>query len=183
MKKKVNNALYATTISIGASRPKQMIWYLVNIFFFKNSLNIFSGLKVSLLRMFGAKMGLGIVIKPSVNIKYPWKLEIGDYCWIGEDVWIDNLSNIVMGQSVTISQGALILTGSHDYTRESFDFLSKSIVLEEGTWIGACAIVVGGVVCKSHSVLGAGSIAIKDLQPYTIYHGNPAIAILTRNIT
>ncbi len=124
--KKVNNALYATTIVVGASRPKQLLWYLVNIIFFKNSLNIFSGFKVFLLRSFGAKLGNGVVIKPRVNIKYPWKLTIGDHCWIGEEVWIDNLSDVIIGASVTLSQGALILTGSHDHTKETFDFISLS---------------------------------------------------------
>jgi putative colanic acid biosynthesis acetyltransferase WcaF len=87
--KQVNNASYKTTIDIGASRPKQWLWYFVNVIFFKNPLNIFSSSKVLLLKLFGAKLGKGIVIKPSVNIKYPWKLVAGDDTWIGEKVWID----------------------------------------------------------------------------------------------
>lgn len=180
--KKVNNALYKTTIVVGASKFKQVIWYLVNVFFFKNSLNISSGLKVALLKMFGAKIGKGVVIKPGVNIKYPWKLSVGEYCWIGEEVWIDNLSDVIIGNSVTISQGALLLTGSHDHTRETFDFLSNTIILEDGVWIAARAIVFGRVTCKSHSILGMNSIADKNMDAYTIYKGNPAIAVGKRNI-
>src|SRR5688500_8325145 len=80
--KQVNNALYKTTIQIGASGLKQMLWYFVNIIFFKNPFVIISSLKVSLLKLFGSKIGKGVVIKPAVNIKYPWKLQIGNYCWI-----------------------------------------------------------------------------------------------------
>ena len=145
-RKKVNNGLYQTTIQIGASKPKQLLWYVVNIIFFKNPFNIFSGLKVALLKSFGASVGVGLLVKPGVNIKYPWKLFIGDHCWIGEEVWIDNLSDITMGNSVTLSQGAMLLTGSHDHTKEKFDFISFPITLEEGAWIGAKAVVFGGVV-------------------------------------
>jgi putative colanic acid biosynthesis acetyltransferase WcaF len=134
------------------------------------------------LKLFGAKLGQGVVIKPSVNIKYPWKLRIGDHSWIGEEVWIDNLSDVIIGNNVTISQGALLLTGSHDHSRETFDFISYPIVLEDGAWIGANAIVFGGVTCKSHSVLGINSVAEKNLEPYIIYKGNPAIPVIERII-
>src|ERR1700679_2470182 len=115
--KKVNNAAYKTSIKINVSKLKQVVWYFVNILFFKNAVNISSGSKVFLLKMFGAIIGNGVVIKPAVNIKYPWKLKIGNNSWIGEEVWIDNLSNVVIGENVTLSQGALILTGSHDHTK------------------------------------------------------------------
>ncbi|HTE11338.1 MAG TPA: WcaF family extracellular polysaccharide biosynthesis acetyltransferase [Chitinophagaceae bacterium] len=181
-RKKVNNGLYQTTIQIGASKPKQLLWYVVNIIFFKNPFNIFSGLKVALLKSFGASVGVGLLVKPGVNIKYPWKLFIGDHCWIGEEVWIDNLSDITMGNSVTLSQGAMLLTGSHDHTKEKFDFISFPITLEEGAWIGAKAVVFGGVVVGSHSILGINSVAEKKMDPYLIYKGNPAVPVLERNI-
>ena len=180
--KKVDNSLYKATISIGASTFKQVLWYFINIFFFKNSLNVFSSLKVFLLKLFGAKIGSGTVVKPSVNIKYPWKLRVGKNVWIGEETWIDNLSDVIIGDNVTLSQGALLLTGSHDFTKESFDFLSYPITLEEGVWIGAKAVVFGGVTCKTHSILGINSVAEKDLEPYVIYKGNPAVPVIVRNI-
>lgn len=180
--KKVNNALYKVTIDIGAGSVKQLAWYLVNILFFKNPFNIFSGTKVTLLRLFGARLGKGVLIKPSVNIKFPWKLSIGDHCWIGEGVWIDNLSPVTMGESVTLSQGALLLTGSHDHTKETFDYLSAPITLEDGVWIGAKAVVFGGVTCATHSILGLNSVAERNLEPYMIYKGNPAIPVLKREI-
>ncbi|MBS1659724.1 MAG: WcaF family extracellular polysaccharide biosynthesis acetyltransferase [Bacteroidetes bacterium] len=181
-RKKVDNSSYRTTIDIGASRVKQLLWYFVNIIFFKNSFNILSSVKVSLLKVFGARLGQGVVVKPSVNIKYPWKLQVGDHTWIGEEVWIDNLSDVVIGSNVTLSQGCLLLTGSHDHTRTTFDYLSRPIVLEDGVWIGARAVVGGGITCRSHSILGINSVAEKDLEPYTIYKGNPAVPVITRTI-
>ncbi|HVS95268.1 MAG TPA: WcaF family extracellular polysaccharide biosynthesis acetyltransferase [Puia sp.] len=182
LRKQVDNSAYRTSIDIGASRFKQTLWYFTNIIFFKNSFNIFSATKVGLLRVFGARLGKGVVVKPSVNIKYPWKLQIGDYSWIGEEVWIDNLSEVAIGRNVTLSQGCLLLTGSHDHTRTTFDFLSNPITLGDGAWIGARAVVFGGVTCGSHSILGINSVAEKDLDPYTIYKGNPAIPVITRTI-
>lgn len=181
-RKQVNNSLYQTSIQIGASKFKQVVWYFINIIFLKNTFFPLSSLKVVLLKMFGAKIGNGVVIKPAVNIKYPWKLSIGNNSWIGEEVWIDNLSGVIIGSNVTVSQGALLLTGSHDHTKETFDFISNPITLEDGAWIGAKAVVYGGVTCKSHSILGILSVAEKDLQPYTIYKGNPAVPVLERII-
>ncbi len=183
LRKQVDNSSYRTSIDIGASRLKQISWYCANIIFFKNPFIIMSSLKIRLLKFFGAKLGKGVVIKPAVNIKYPWKLQVGDYSWIGEKVWIDNLSEVVIGANVTLSQGSLLLTGSHDHTRVSFDFISYPILLEDGVWIGARAVVFGGVTCRSHSILGINSVAEKNLEPYTIYKGNPAVPVLTRKIS
>ena len=181
-RKKVNNALYSASLDIGASKFVQIIWYLVNIIFFKNPFNIFSGSKVWLLRRFGATIGKGVNIKPCVNIKYPWKLIVGNDAWIGEEVWIDNLSQVTIGNSVTLSQGSMLLTGSHDHTKETFDSIYLPIVLEDGAWIGAKAIVFGGVTAASHSILGMNSVAEKNLEPYIVYKGNPSVPVIERTI-
>ena len=110
--KKVNYALYKTTLVIGASSLKQVLWYFTNILVLKNSMVPFSGIKVFLLRAFGAVVGDRVIIKPCVNIKYPWKLKIGNDSWIGEGVWIDNLAKVVIGNNVCLSQGAMLLTGN-----------------------------------------------------------------------
>jgi putative colanic acid biosynthesis acetyltransferase WcaF len=127
-----------------------------------------------LLKLFGANLGKSIVIKPNVNIKYPWFLEIGDNCWIGEGVWIDNLAKVIIGNNVCLSQESYILTGSHNYKKKSFDLILGEIILEDGVWIGAKAIVCPTVICKTHSVLAVGSVANYNLLPYSIYQGNPA---------
>ncbi len=164
------------------SKLKILIWFFFNAFFLKNKYNPFSGLKVGVLKMFGAKIGKGVVIKPSVSVKYPWKLKIGDYTWIGEEVWIDNLDDVKIGSHVCISQGALLLCGNHNFKKASFDLMVKPIVLEDGVWVGAKSMVTQGVVCKTHSVLSVQSVATSDLEPYSIYQGIPAVKIRERKI-
>ncbi|MBC8034537.1 MAG: colanic acid biosynthesis acetyltransferase WcaF [Chitinophagaceae bacterium] len=168
---------------IGASRSKQFAWYFTNILFFMNPLNPSSALKIHILKIFGSKLGQGTIIKPGVNIKYPWKLIIGDHCWIGEKVWIDNLAVVEMGNNVCISQGAMLLTGNHDYKSPKFDLIVKPILLMDGAWVGAKGLVGPGVTIESHAVLAAMSVANKDLSAYTIYQGNPAIAVRQRIIS
>ncbi|MEQ8552207.1 MAG: putative colanic acid biosynthesis acetyltransferase [Cyclobacteriaceae bacterium] len=161
---------------------KRTLWYFTNILFFKNAWNPSSGLKVLLLRLFGAKIGKGVRINPSVNIKYPWYLEVGDHAWIGENTWIDNLTTVKIGSNCCLSQGALLLTGNHDYKKSTFNLIVKPIVLEDGAWVGAKAVVCPGVTMKSHSILSVGSTATKDLEPYGIYQGNPAVKVRERKI-
>ncbi|MDD5202065.1 MAG: WcaF family extracellular polysaccharide biosynthesis acetyltransferase [Sulfurimonas sp.] len=168
--KKFDNSSYKP-----ANKIKIILWYFTNMFIFKTMLPIPSSIKAKVLRVFGAKMGNGVVIKPNVSIKYPWFLSIGDNCWIGEDVWIDNLAFVTICNNVCLSQGSYLLTGSHDYKKEAFDLILGEIVLEDGVWIGAKATVCPSVSCKSHSVLAVGSVATKDLEEYGVYQGNPAV--------
>lgn len=168
---------------VGGGRLKVVTWYFINALFLNCSWNPSSGLKVRLLRIFGAKVGKEVVIKPSVNVKYPWNLSIGDYSWIGENVWIDNLVQVTVGSNVCISQGAMLLCGNHNYKRQTFDLMVKPIVIEDGAWVGARSTVCPGVTMHSHSVLAVGSIASKDLMPYSIYRGNPAVKVAERVMT
>jgi putative colanic acid biosynthesis acetyltransferase WcaF len=164
----------------GGNAPKRLLWYYVNIFFVKSSLFPFNGFKAFLLRSFGARIGNNVTIKPGVNIKYPWNLTIGDNTWLGENVWIDCLVPVTIGHNVCISQGAVILTGSHNYKRTSFDLMVLEVVLEDGVWIGAGAMVNAGVTAATHAVLTSDSVATKNLEPYTIYQGNPAVKTRSR---
>jgi putative colanic acid biosynthesis acetyltransferase WcaF len=168
--------------AIGAGKTKQALWYFTNVLFFINPLNPLSGLKCWLLKCFGAKLGRGVIIKPGVNIKYPWKLVTGDHCWIGESAWIDNLGKVTLGNHVCISQGAMLLTGNHNYTKASFDLMVKEIILEDGVWIGAKAVVCPGVTAFSHAMLSVASVATKNLEAYSIYSGNPAVMLKQRVI-
>ena len=159
---------------------KRILWYYVNLIFFKSGWFPFYGVKVLLLKLFGASIGSEVLIKPFVNIKYPWFLTIGDHVWIGENVWIDNLAQVTIGNNVCISQGALLLSGNHDYKSISFDLMVSPITLEDGVWICAKAVVCSGVTCYSHSIVNAGSIATQNCEANCIYKGNPAIKIKTR---
>jgi len=158
----------------------RMLWYLTNELFFRSGLFPASTIKCRILRHFGAKVGKGVVIKPHVNIKYPWRLTIGDHCWIGEGVWIDNLADVIMESHVCISQGAMLLTGNHNFRLPTFDLMVKPITLRTGVWIGAKAVVCPGVTANSHAVLTVGSVATNDLEAFGIYSGNPAQKIKNR---
>lgn len=164
------------------SRVKIALWFLCNAIILRSRLNPFSGLKVAVLRMFGAKIGKRVVIKPAISVKYPWKLRIGDHVWIGENVWIDNLDEVTLGNHVCISQGALLLCGNHNYKKPSFDLIIKPIELKNGVWIGAKSTVTQGVTCYEHSVLSVQSVANSDLEASWIYQGIPAKKIRERII-
>ncbi|MGN6181955.1 MAG: putative colanic acid biosynthesis acetyltransferase [Mucilaginibacter sp.] len=166
----------------GGNALKRLLWLYTNALFFKTSLVPVSGFKVFLLRLFGANVGKGVIIKPCVNIKYPWHLTIGGNTWIGENVWIDCLVPIAIGANVCLSQGALLLTGSHNYKKTTFDLITGGIILEDGVWIGAQCVVNQGITVASHAVLTSGSVATKDLEAYAVYQGNPAVKVRTRVI-
>lgn len=159
----------------GAPRWKELLWMLVSALCFRHSLAIWNGFKICLLRCFGTKAGKGVLIKPSVHIKFPWKLVVGDHVWIGEKVWIDNLAEVTIDEHVCISQEAYLLTGNHDYKRLSFDLVVRPIRLQAGSWIGARAIVGPGVTVGKGVVLTAGSVATRNLEDKGIYQGNPAV--------
>ena len=164
------------------SKLKVLIWFLMNSLVINNYLPIPMVIKVFILRLFGAKIGNNFVIKPKVNIKYPWFLEIGNNVWIGETVWIDNFVKVTIQDNACISQGALLLTGNHDYKKSTFDLIPKEIYVEKGVWIGAKSVVCGGVKCFSHAVLAVNSVATSNLKPFTIYQGNPAVEVRARII-
>jgi putative colanic acid biosynthesis acetyltransferase WcaF len=167
----------------GGNKLKRTIWFYINIFIFNSYLFPFSFLKRQILRLFGAKIASNVLIKPKVNIKYPWNLEIGKNTWIGESVWIDNLCQVSIGENVCISQGAMILCGNHNFKSVKFNLIVESITIEDGAWIGAKSLVCPGVTAKSHSILTAMSVATKDLAEYGIYQGNPAEEKKKRNIS
>lgn len=165
---------------LGAGIVKRTLWYFTNALFFINPFFPFRSPKPVLLRLFGAKVGRGVVIHPGVNIKFPWKLRIGDQVWIGQRAWLDNIDTLTIQSNVVISQGAMLILGSHDYKKPDYPTMAGPVVLEEGSWVGAGAIVLGGVTLKSHALLSAGSVTGKNLKAYTIYRGNPAIPVRDR---
>lgn len=120
-------------------------WYLVNAVFFNSSFALLpSGIKSLILKVYGASVGKNIVIKPRVNIKYPWKLTIGSHVWLGEMVWIDNQCSVTIGSNVCISQGAYIFTGNHNWNKSSFDFFCKPVNISSSTWITAFTVIGPG---------------------------------------
>lgn len=162
---------------------KRLAWIIVSAFFFQTWFPWPSAIKVAWLRTFGAKLGKGLVIKPRVTIKYPWHLTIKDHTWIGENVWIDNLGKVTIGNHCCISQGALLLCGNHNYKTPTFDLIVGGITLEDGVWIGAKGKIAPATILRTHSILTMGSTLTRDTEPFTIYQGNPATAIKKRELT
>ncbi|ADY52884.1 putative colanic acid biosynthesis acetyltransferase WcaF [Pseudopedobacter saltans DSM 12145] len=166
---------------IGASLIKQLLWYFTSALFFRSGIIPFSSVLVFILRCFGAKIGKDVRIKPFIHIKYPWKLEMGNHSWLAE-CYIENLDWVRIGENCCISQGAMLLTGNHNYKSTKFDLAISPITLEGGVWIGAKATVCPGVICHSHAVLSVGSVATKNMDAYSIYQGNPAVKVRERVI-
>jgi len=178
----VDLSLYDNSHYQPGPRWKRLLWYVISILFFEGSWNVSSSLKVRLLRWFGAQVGQGVVLKPQLKIKYPWLLQIGDYSWIGERVWIDNLAQVSIGSHVCVSQGALLLCGNHNYKSKTFDLITKPITIGEGAWVGAMSKVAPGVTLAPYAVLTMGSVANRDLEAYGIYSGQPAVKVKERQI-
>lgn len=169
-----------SSYSPGAGLVRRALWYVVNVLVFANPLLPVYGPKRMLLRLFGARIGAGVVIKPRVSIKHPWRLTVGDHSWIGEGAWIDNLVEINIGSNVCISQDAYLLTGNHDYKDPYFGLIVREIVIEDGAWIGARAIVCPGVRIGRGAVITVGSVMQCHAEPFVIYRGNPAVRVRDR---
>lgn len=162
--RKYNNAGF----NRGASLAKQACW-LVTGGVLMSSWLPGSGWRRSVLRLFGAKIGTDVVIKPGVRVKFPWRLSVGDYSWIGEDVWIDNLAEVCIGRHVCVSQGVYICTGSHDWSRQTFDLIVKPVVLSDHAWACAFSKLGPGAIMEEGSVLAMGCLGSGNLSAWSIH--------------
>ena len=135
------------------------------------------------LRWFGAEVGEGVVIKPHVKIKFPWKLSIGDNSWIGERVWLDNLDKVTIGNDCCLSQGAYLCTGNHRWDQGTFDLVTGPIVIRDHCWIGAMSKISPGVICGEGAVLAMGSLASSNLEQWHLHGGIPAKVMKVRPVT
>lgn len=169
-----------TLLVRGRSRFIEALWIFFAAPLLASRVIVSSGFRVFLLRLFGAKVGVDVYIKPGVRVKFPWYLSIGDHCWIGEDVWIDNLAEVSIASHVCVSQGAYLCTGNHDWSMPNMRLFSKPIRLETGCWVGARSVICPGVRIAEGAILSVGSIATKDLPSYEIHAGNPAAFVRKR---
>jgi putative colanic acid biosynthesis acetyltransferase WcaF len=160
----------------GRSTLVELVWLAVDALLVRSWLPG-SQLRIFLLKSFGAQIGPGVRIKPHVRIKFPWRLQVEAHSWIGEDVWIDNLAPVIIGAHCCVSQGAYLCTGSHDLRRPEFDLVTRPITLGNGAWVCARACVGPGVTIGEGAVLAFGSVATKDLAPWTINSGTPAVGV------
>ncbi|CAD0006596.1 WcaF family extracellular polysaccharide biosynthesis acetyltransferase [Flavobacterium salmonis] len=173
--KKVRLDLFNSRLGLdrGASKAKEMLWYAVKVVFFLSAIPYPSKFKVFLLKAFGAKVGKGLVIKPRVNIHFPWKLVVGDNVWIGEEVFLLNFELLTIGNNVCISQKVFVCGGNHDYKDPTMPYRNGVIVLEDGSWVGAASFVGPNVKIGINTIVSAGSVVTKSLPENGVFSGNP----------
>ena len=158
----------------GAPRWKEALWIVVKWAFFLTAFPWPSALRVALLRFFGAKIGSRVVVRANVNVSYPWRLTLGDDVWLGEEVSILSLAQVVIESSVCVSQRAFLCTGSHDFRSEKFSLVVKPITVRGGSWIAAQAFIAPGVEIGAGCMVCAGSVVMENVPPKCIVRGNPA---------
>jgi putative colanic acid biosynthesis acetyltransferase WcaF len=156
------------------------LWMFLGLPLFQSTWLAFSGIRVSLLRGFGARVGDRVVIRQNVIVKYPWNLTVGDDCWIGEEAWIDNLVMVSLGSNVCISQGAYLCTGNHNWSDPRFGLRVAPITLCDGSWAGAKSILLPGVTLHEGAIAAAGSVVTTSIAEDVIAMGNPAKATKRR---
>jgi putative colanic acid biosynthesis acetyltransferase WcaF len=172
---RVRNDLFDASQGLDRGRPFviEAAWYLLKCLLFLTPLPVPSAFKTALLRMFGARIGRGVVIKPRVNIHFPWKLAVGDFTWIGEEVSILNFEPVRIGRQCCVSQRAFLCTGNHDYRLAAMPYRNEPITVEDGVWIGAQVFVAPGVTIGTDAVITAGSIVLADQAARMVCRGNP----------
>jgi len=164
----------------GRSSLVVQLWWMTDFFFFKLSPQVMYGWRRFLLRLFGAKIGKNVIIRPNVTITYPWKVSIGDYSWIGDNVELYSLGEINIGSNVVISQKSYLCAASHDYDKEDFPIWSKKITIEDECWLATDVYVAPGVTVGKGTVVGARSSVFKDLPAGKVCVGSPAVVIKDR---
>lgn len=159
-----------------------LLWWLVQAVVFPLSPHFANGVRVWLLRCFGAKIGRGVVIRPTARVTYPWKLAIGDRSWIGDDVVLYSLAPITLGQHCVVSQKSYLCTGSHDVESPAFDLVTAPIVVGNGAWVATDCFVAPGVTVGANTVVGARSSVFRDLPPGYVCVGSPCKPVRLREI-
>jgi putative colanic acid biosynthesis acetyltransferase WcaF len=166
--------------SPGRGVVARALWFFLGLPLLRSAVIPSSAFRVALLRLFGARIGRKVVIKPGVRVKYPWLLSVGSHTWIGEDAWLDNLARVTLGDSVCVSQGAYICTGNHDWSDPAFGLMLGPVTLESGAWACDHTVIGPGVILGEGAVVTAGSVVSHSVPPFEIHSGNPAVFVRTR---
>jgi putative colanic acid biosynthesis acetyltransferase WcaF len=129
------------------------LWALCELVFVTNPFQISSGLRVRVLRLFGAQIGEGVIMRPRLRVKFPWKLSVGARSWIGEGVWIHNQARIEIGSDVVVSQDSFLTTGTHAF-RADMALETSPVIIEDGVWITSrCVVLAGSRIGRSALIL------------------------------
>lgn len=166
--------------NVGKNKFIQVVWYVVKVIFFLTAVPFPSRIKVQLLRIFGAKVSDNVVIKPRVNIHFPWKLVLGNNCWIGEEVCILNFEDIIVGNNVCLSQRVFLCSGNHDFRDPHLSYKNGPIEIESGVWIGACSFVSPNSRVGCDTIVRAYSFVGGSLEENSVYGGNPLLKLKNR---
>jgi len=164
----------------GKSAFTVQLWWFVQASFFGLSPQFMYGWRRFILRIFGAQVGKGVLIRSSAQITYPWKVSIGDYSWVGDGVVLYSLGEIEIGSNCVVSQKSYLCAASHDYTIESFDIFSSKIKIKDEAWVATDVFVAPGVTIGKGTVVGARSSVFKDLPDEMLCIGTPANPIRKR---
>ncbi|WP_204344463.1 putative colanic acid biosynthesis acetyltransferase [Psychroserpens algicola] len=158
----------------GKSAITVQLWWIVQGTLFAMSPQFLYGWRRFLAKLFGAKIGKNVILRPSVKMTYPWKITIGENSWIGDDVVLYSLGDIEIGKNTVISQRGYVCTGSHDYKSERFDIYAEKIKIGDQCWLATDVFVAPGISVGDGVVVGARSSVIDDLEPFSVYVGSPA---------
>jgi len=156
------------------------LWWIIQGTLFRVSPQFLYEWRSILLRIFGAKIGDGVKIRPTARITYPWNLEVGDHTWIGDDCTIYNLGKIRIGNNVALAHKVYLCTGMHDYSNVSFPIYAKEITIEDEVWLPNDVFVAPGVKIGRGTIVGARSTVLENLPSGMICYGNPAKPIKPR---
>lgn len=156
------------------------IWWIVQATLFAWSPQFMYGWRRWLLRRFGAEVGKGVIVRPTARTQFPWKVKIGDYAWIGDDVVLYSLGPITVGANAVLSQRTYVCTGSHDMRAIAFDIYALPVAIGEQCWLATDVFVAPGVTVGAGTVVGARSSVYKDLPPGVVAMGNPAGVVRQR---
>lgn len=159
----------------GRSGGVILLWWLVQAIVFPLTPHSFHAPRVALLRLFGAKIGRGVIIRPTARFTYPWKVSIGNYSWIGDDVVLYSLDQIEIGEHCVISQKSYLCTGSHDIQDPAFSLKTAPIKLGNGVWVATDCFIAPGVHIGANTVIGARSNVFKNIPAQSVCWGNPCI--------
>ena len=182
VKMKLNLQNYRNRHSL-KSKIARRVWNIVWIIFFRPTpRGSFYGWRRLLLRLFGAVIGKGVHVLPSCKVWQPWKLTMGDYSCLSENVDCYSVDQITIGDQVVVSQGAFLCCASHDITSPIMELTYKPIVIASQAWIAARAFIGPGVTVGEGAVVGACAVVTKDVEPWTVVAGNPARFIKKREI-
>lgn len=162
--------------SRGAPLWREALWRLLGSPLLASSLPG-SGWRKALLRLFGARFGRGGRLKPRLRVTFPWRLEVGHHCWLGEGLWIDNLAPVSLGDRVCVSQEAYLCTGNHDYRSPGFDLRVAPIRIDDDAWIAARAVLAPGTQVGRRSVVALAAVASGLIEPGLLLAGNPAVVV------